>query len=187
MVSSSPPACREFLYEMSGSQQSSRCRAIWNVMKRSRYMWLGRNGRRVRTWTKRTRSRGAELDARKQVCIPSGGLLSTPLGRRKHQLRQLSRTPVMLGNWSPRQESAWGGNLHSPLVLSHQLGGELAEDVQERQVERRASLSLGTRILKRKLNTVPANFTDRGGRIRCDWAYLIKNASYIIKRPLWGI
>lgn len=45
MVSSSPPACREFLYEMSGSQQSSRCRAIWNVMKRSRYMWLGRHGR----------------------------------------------------------------------------------------------------------------------------------------------
>lgn len=28
MVSSSPPTCREFLYEMRGSQQSSRCRAI---------------------------------------------------------------------------------------------------------------------------------------------------------------
>lgn len=40
MVSSSPPYWSEFLYEMSGSQQSSRCRAIWNVMNRSRYMWL---------------------------------------------------------------------------------------------------------------------------------------------------
>lgn len=40
MVSSSPPTCREFRYEMRGSQQSSRCRAIWNVMNRSRYMWL---------------------------------------------------------------------------------------------------------------------------------------------------
>lgn len=29
---------------MSGSQQSSRCSAIWNVMKRSRYMWLGGKG-----------------------------------------------------------------------------------------------------------------------------------------------
>lgn len=29
---------------MRGSQQSSRCSAIWNVMKRSRYMWLGRRG-----------------------------------------------------------------------------------------------------------------------------------------------
>lgn len=40
IVSSSAPACREFLYEMRGSQQSSRCRAIWNVMNRSRYTWL---------------------------------------------------------------------------------------------------------------------------------------------------
>lgn len=40
IVSSSAPACREFLYEMRGSQQSSLCRAIWNVMNRSKYMWL---------------------------------------------------------------------------------------------------------------------------------------------------
>lgn len=40
MVSSSPPAWREFLYEMRGSQQSSLCRAIWNVMNLSRYKWL---------------------------------------------------------------------------------------------------------------------------------------------------
>lgn len=52
-------------------------------------------------------------------------------------------------------------NLHCPLVLSHKLGRELAEDVQESQVEWRASLSLGTRFLKCKLDTIPDKLTDR--------------------------
>lgn len=51
-------------------------------------------------------------------------------------------------------------NLHSPLVLSHKLGGELAEDVQESQVEGRASFSLGTRLLKCKLDTIPESCTE---------------------------
>lgn len=51
-------------------------------------------------------------------------------------------------------------SLHSPLVLSHKLGGELAEDVQESQVAWGASFSLGTRLLKCKLNTIPEKSTE---------------------------
>lgn len=61
---------------MSGSQQSSRCRAIWNVMKRSRYMWLGRNRRGNTVMSKLTHA-GNKLNTQKQVHIPTGGLLST--------------------------------------------------------------------------------------------------------------
>lgn len=53
-------------------------------------------------------------------------------------------------------------NLHSLLVLSHKFGGELAQDVQESQVERRASFSLGTRVLKCKFDTIPRKFRDKG-------------------------
>lgn len=50
MVSSSPPACSEFLYEMRGSQQSSLCSAIWNVMNRSRYMCLQKSQRQFESF-----------------------------------------------------------------------------------------------------------------------------------------
>lgn len=147
---------------MSGSQQSSRCRAIWNVMKRSRYMWLGRNGRGNIVMSKLTHE-GNKLNTQKQVHIPTGGLLSTT---------HASETPVApvvtdtcyVEKLKSLQKSAQQGkknNLHSPLVLSHQLGGKLAEDVQESQVERWASLSLGTRLLKCKLDTIPKKYTDR--------------------------
>lgn len=46
-------------------------------------------------------------------------------------------------------------DLHSLLVLSHELGGELAQDVQEGQVEWRASFSLGARVLECKFDTIP--------------------------------
>jgi len=38
--------------------------------------------------------------------------------------------------------------------LSHKFGGELAEDVQESQVEGRATFALRTGVLKSKLDTI---------------------------------
>lgn len=48
------------------------------------------------------------------------------------------------------------GVLHSALVLTHQLGGELAQDVQEGQVDRGVPLSVGAGLLEGKLDAVPA-------------------------------
>lgn len=69
---------------MSGSQQSSRCSAIWNVMKRSRYMWLrGKKGyitdmnKWMQTYIHTYIHRGNTPYPKKQVHIPTGGLIST--------------------------------------------------------------------------------------------------------------
>lgn len=68
---------------MSGSQQSSRCSAIWNVMKRSRYMWLrGKGGGKRRADNGHEQMNagihtGNIPDPKKQVHIPNGGLTST--------------------------------------------------------------------------------------------------------------
>lgn len=58
---------------MRGSQQSSRCSAIWNVMKRSRYMWLGRCGRSERQdeQTHATMHTEDKLYTENQVHIPT--------------------------------------------------------------------------------------------------------------------
>lgn len=61
------------------------------------------------------------------------------------------------------QPSAQKTDLHSPLVLSHELGGKLAEDVQESQVERRVAFSLGTGILEGKLYTIPGKWINGDG------------------------
>lgn len=47
------------------------------------------------------------------------------------------------------------GCLHSPLVLTHEFGWELAENVQKSQVEGRMSLTLRIGLFEGKLNTVP--------------------------------
>lgn len=60
-------------------------------------------------------------------------------------------------------------NLHSLLVLSHKLGGELAQDVEESQVERRASFSLGTRVLKCKFDTIPRKFKELKRKTSAWW------------------
>lgn len=94
-----------------------------------------------------------------------------PLTHQKQQLHQLSQTPVALKASHPSAQQKKGKrkkkkNLHSPLVLSHKLGGEFAEDVQESQVERRASFSLGTRFLKCKLDTIPERCTETESAVR---------------------
>lgn len=100
-----------------------------------------------------------KLYTQNQVHIPTGGLTSTT---------HASETPVApvvtntcyTETLKPPTRQLSRKNLHSPLVLSHKLGGELAEDVQESQVEGRASFSLGTRILKCKLDTIPERCTE---------------------------
>lgn len=89
------------------------------------------------------------------------------LTHKKHQLHQLSQTPVTL---KPPTRQLSRKNLHSPLVLSHKLGGEFAEDVQESQVEGRSSFSLGTRILKCKLDTIPERCTKTERKNNTLWA-----------------
>lgn len=100
-----------------------------------------------------------KLETQKQVHIPTGGLTSTthtsqtpvaPVVTATCHTKKLAPPPNVRSEKKNKQK-----NLHSPLVLSHELGGELAEDVEESQVEWRASFSLRTRLLKCKLDTVP--------------------------------
>lgn len=91
---------------MSGSQQSSRCSAIWNVMKRSRYMWLWRRRRSHRQDEQTHTSMQRTKFTHKTRCTFQLEASLQPLTHQNHQLHQLSQTPVTLRHWSPPYPSA---------------------------------------------------------------------------------
>ncbi|TNN38102.1 hypothetical protein EYF80_051727 [Liparis tanakae] len=109
---------------MSGSQQSSRCSAIWNVMKRSRYMWL-QEKREVRS--------GAAEEEEEDITTTYTVLLSCFMSFEENSLRMSRKARLRGGPPSPWELGSLNANSMPSLTDAKRQRAENNKSLEQRK------------------------------------------------------